>query len=63
MKNKAKQLKKKIESLPKEIKEDVQKYYNERPERIYGVQQSLLKGFSDLPLFASDAEQKQQNLF
>jgi hypothetical protein len=63
MKNKAVELKKKIESLPKSEQASVWSYYQKRPERIFGVQKSLLKGFSDLPIFQGSSEEQQQDLF
>lgn len=63
MKNKAKILDKKIQKLPESEQKVVKEYFEKRPEKIYGVQRSLIKGFADLPIFRSDAQEKQQDLF
>jgi hypothetical protein len=63
MKNKAKAVMQKIELADGLTKTILLKYYQENPQRIYGVQKSLLKGHSDMPLFASSSEEKQAELF
>jgi hypothetical protein len=61
MKNKAKLIEKKINELPKQEQQVLREYFEQDPKRVFGVQKSLLKGFSDLPLFGES--QKQQELF
>lgn len=63
MKNKAKKIMNEIERLDGPEKDLVLQYYQEKPERIYGVQQSLLKWHSDLPLFSTAASEQQTDLF
>ena len=63
MKNKAKAVMQKIELADGPTKTILLKYYQEKPSRIFGVQKSLLKGHSDMPLFAASAEEKQAELF
>jgi hypothetical protein len=63
MKNKLKAVMRKIELADGPTKTILLNYYQEKPERIYGLQKSLLKGHSDMPLFAASAEEKQVELF
>lgn len=63
MKNKVLKLAKKIESLSASQQEAVTDYFKKHPEKVWGEQKSLLKGYSDLPLFSAAAEEKQQKLF
>ena len=59
---------KKVEKLPKEEQQAVSEYVEQMKkqgslDKVFSTQISLLKGFSDLPLFASAAESKQCKLF
>lgn len=60
---KIKDLKKKLDKLPVAEQKEIIEQIKERPEMIFGVQKSLLKGFSDLPLFKSASDAQQTNLF
>jgi hypothetical protein len=63
MKNKAKELDRRIKDLIGSEQKAVREYFEKRPEKIFGVQRSLLKGFSDLPIFQGSSEEQQQDLF
>jgi hypothetical protein len=60
---KTKDFKKKLEKLPVEQQKEIIEQIKERPNMIFGVQKSLLKGFSDLPLFKSASDARQTDLF
>jgi hypothetical protein len=60
---KTKDFKKKLEKLPVEQQKEIIEQIKERPDMVFGVQKSLLKGFSDLPLFKSASDAQQTNLF
>lgn len=58
-----KKLKKEIKKLPLKEQNQILEQIKERPNMFFGIQKSLLKGFSDLPLFKSVSEDQQTNLF
>jgi hypothetical protein len=60
---KTKDFKKKLEKLAVDQQKEIIEQIKERPNMIFGVQKSLLKGFSDLPLFKSASDARQKDLF
>lgn len=63
MKNKAKQLARKLKNIPDSQKAAVLEYYKSQPNALLCQQRSLLKDSAELPLFAVAAADKQTDLF